>query len=84
MSTGDFFAEHRKLIDSRKAHLARVGITPPEQAPLRDAMPSQADALSMPTTVDAPMLDATHPPALPKRPTRSYQAPKLPFDAPKA
>ena len=99
--SGDFYQEHRKLIDARKAHLARVGIAPPEHPPLRDAMPSQADALvmpsrpagrdlspvdelGMPTTAEAPMLDATHPPALPRKPTRAYEAPKLPFDAPNA
>ena len=81
---GDFYSEHRKAIDARKAHLSRVGIAPPEQTPLRDAMPSQADALTMPTTTDTPLLDATHPAALPKKPTRTYQAAKLPFDAAKS
>ena len=29
MSIDNFFAENRKLIDARKAHLARVGINAP-------------------------------------------------------
>lgn len=78
MSTGDFFAEHRKLIDSRKAHLARVGIFAPDQAPLRDAMPSQADVLKMPTTQETPLLDATHAPLRPRHIEAEYAPPKLP------
>lgn len=47
-------------------------------------MPSQADALTMPTTQEAPLLDATHPARRPAKPAWKYAAPKLPFDAPKA
>ena len=80
MTIGDFFSEHRKLIDARKAHLTRVGITPPDVTPLRDVMPSQADALTMPTTTERPILDETHaPPArAPTQPSSEYVTPKLP------
>lgn len=74
---GDFYSEHRKLIDSRKADLMRVGIAPPEHAPLRDVMPSQADAL-VPNSMEAPLLDASHPAVAPAKPPTSYETPKLP------
>ncbi len=79
MSIDNFFAENRKLIDARKAHLTRVGIAPPEAAPLRDAMPSQTDVLSMPTTNDAPLIEATHKPLAPAKPKAAYEQPKLTF-----
>lgn len=78
MSIDNFFTENRKLIDARKAHLARVGVRAPEQAPLRDAMPSQADALTMPTTADTPLIEASHPARLPRRVHAAYETPKLP------
>ncbi|MFP5355176.1 MAG: hypothetical protein ACLGIK_08480 [Gemmatimonadota bacterium] len=75
---GDFYSEHRKSIDARKAHLARVGITPPDVSPARDAMPSQADALAMPTTTERPILDASHPALVPGAAPAEFAAPKLP------
>lgn len=79
MTVGDFFSEHRKAIDARKTHLSRVGIAPEGAPPLRDAMPSQADALALPATTDRPLLELTHaPPAPPEDPPKEYAAPKLP------
>ena len=78
MSIDNFFAENRKLIDGRKVHLARVGIAPPEHAPLRDAMPSQADALTMPTTNETPLIEASHPARRPRKVTAEYATPQLP------
>ena len=79
MSVGDFFADHRKAIDARKAHLTRVGVTAPDVAPLRDTMPSQADVLTMPVTHDAPLIEATHEPLAPAKPKADYEQPKLTF-----
>ena len=78
MSIGDFFSEHRKPIDARKAHLARVGVNAPDVPPLRDAMPSQADVLAPPPAVEAPLLEATHKPMLPRQAPAEYETPKLP------
>jgi hypothetical protein len=75
---GNFYSEHRKLIDSRKAHLARVGVNAPGVAPIKDTMPSQADVLRMPTTQDAPMLDKTHAPKMVEAAPGDYKQPKLP------
>lgn len=75
---GNFYSQHRKLIDSRKEHLARVGVHAPDVAPLKDHMPSQADVLSMPTTQEAPMIDATHKPMRPRTLDADYAPPKLP------
>lgn len=78
MSIDNFFAENRKLIDARKAHLARVGINAPEHAPMRDAMPSQADALTMPTSAETPLIEASHPARRPRKITAEYATPTLP------
>jgi len=93
LSIGDFFSEHRKAIDARKAHLARVGA---DVKPVRDAistdpagsavsislaaisMPSQADVLVPPAAVEAPLLEATHKPMLPRQAPAEYETPKLP------
>lgn len=82
MSAGDFFNQHRKAIDARKADLVRVGITPPGAAPPNDVGGSQADVLAMPTTTERPLLDATHKPAIvgkPKPRGAEYEAPELPL-----
>ncbi|HUR68044.1 MAG TPA: hypothetical protein VM370_02275 [Candidatus Thermoplasmatota archaeon] len=88
MTVGEFFAEHRKLIDARKADLTRVGIVPPADptspvvAHARPAaaisMPSQSEVLAMPSGEEKPMLDATHAPALPTSAPATYAQPKLP------
>ena len=79
---GDFYSQHRKLIDARKADLVRVGIAPPEVALPRDAGGSQADLLAMPTATERPLLDATHAPAIAGAaapPGKEYAQPKLPL-----
>ena len=78
MSVGDFFAEHRKAIDARKAHLTRVGAGPADAPIARDAMPSQADVLVPPPVVEAPLIDATHAPMIPHKPPAEYKTPQLP------
>ena len=78
MSVGEFFAEHRKSIDARKAHLARVGIAAPDVPLPRDAAGSQADLLTMPTTTERPIIDATHAAIVPAPPGATYEAPRLP------
>lgn len=81
LTVGAFYAEHRALIDSRKADLARVGVgvtSAPADVPGLAPLPHQAKALAMPTTHEAPLLDAVSAPVVPETPPKTYDAPKLP------
>lgn len=75
----NFYSQHRKLIDARKADLVRVGIAPPDVPLPCDVAGSQADALSMPTTTERPILDATHKPAIVGKAKAEYAQPTLPL-----
>ena len=75
----NFYTQHRKLIDSRKADLLRVGIAPPDVPLPRDVVGSQADLLSMPTTTERPILDATHKPTIVGKAKAEYAQPTLPL-----
>ena len=79
MTAGDFFQQHRKAIDARKADLARVGIVPPGTSLPRDVAGSQADVLTMPTLQERALLDATHEPMLPRKPGSDYKPARSPL-----
>lgn len=52
---GNFYSEHRKLIDSRKAHLARVGIFPQKDAD--KSRPAGRDGVGVNAPDVAPLKD---------------------------
>ena len=88
MTVGEFYAEHRKLIDARKVHLNRVGISAPEEPmpvtpavtgepqPVMIARPAQPHV--MPSQADVlKMPTGADPPML-----DATHAPQLPKSAP--
>ena len=69
LSLGQFYAEHRALVDARKAHLARVGM-----------LPEHAKALAMPDLAETPVAPPVQTESLPEvnRASGEYEAPPLP------
>ncbi|HEX2022975.1 MAG TPA: hypothetical protein VHH36_09680 [Candidatus Thermoplasmatota archaeon] len=54
MSVGEFFSEGRKMVDGRKAHLARVGMAPEHVEALRMPEPDLPEAPAVVTEKIAP------------------------------
>lgn len=66
-SIGAFYAEGRALVDARRAHLARVGMTP-----------EHAKALEMPDLAEKPMVQPVRTEDLPAEAPPQYEPRKLP------
>lgn len=67
LSVGAFYAEHRALVDARRAPLARLGI-----------LPQHATALAMPDLSDAPLMPPARGEDMPEQAPSTFAVKPLP------